>query len=103
LPQTLWEKRAAMLAAMVRGEDDPEQLASLALAHLRVNIPQLRLALAGKIRCHPRVWLRRLLDQIQLLEDEIGLLDDHLEDIGQPRPELAQAVACWARYWAPIE
>ena len=40
----------AMLEGMITGEDDPEHLASLALGHLRVKIPQLKLALEGKIR-----------------------------------------------------
>ena len=40
----------AMLEDIITGEDNPEHLASLALGHLRVKIPQLRLALEGKIR-----------------------------------------------------
>jgi len=85
----------AMLEDIITGEDDPEHLASLALGHLRVKIPQLRLALQGKIRSHHRFLLRRLLDQIQFLEHEIALLDERLEDIGRQRPDLAQAVARW--------
>src|SRR6516164_8566119 len=34
----------AMLQDIITGEDNPEQLASLALGHLRVKIPQLQLA-----------------------------------------------------------
>jgi len=52
-----------MLEDIIAGKDDPEHLASLALGHLRVKIPQLRLALEGKIRSHHRFLLRRLLDQ----------------------------------------
>src|ERR1700691_938167 len=78
----------AMLEDIISGEDDPEHLASLALGHLRVKIPQLRLALEGKIRSHHRFLLRRLLDQIEFLEHEIALLDERLEDIGRQRPEL---------------
>ena len=85
-----------MLENIISGEDDPEHLASLALGHLRVKIPQLRLALEGKIRfSHHRFLLRRLVDQIQFVEHEIALLDERLEDIGRQRPELAQAVARW--------
>src|SRR5207302_7451607 len=65
------------------------------LGHLRVKIPQLRLALEGKIRSHHRFLLRRLLDQIQFVEHEVALLDERLEDIGRQRPDLAQAVARW--------
>jgi transposase len=85
----------AMLEDIIAGEDDPEHLASLALGHLRVKIPQLRLALEGKIRFHHRFLLRRLLDQMQFVEHEIALLEERLEDIGRQRPELAQAVARW--------
>jgi transposase len=84
-----------MLEDIITGEDNPEHLASLALGHLRVKIPQLRLALEGKIRFHHRFLLRRLLDQIQFVEQEIALLDERLEDIGRRRPDLAQAVARW--------
>ena len=85
----------AMLEDIIAGEDDPEHLASLALGHLRVKIPQLRLALEGKIRSHHRFLLRRLLDQMQFVEHEIALLEERLEDIGRERPELSQAVARW--------
>lgn len=49
----------AMLEDIISGEDDPEHLACPALGHLRVKIPQLRLALAGKIRAHHRFLLSR--------------------------------------------
>src|SRR5437588_11732304 len=85
----------AMLEDIISGEDDPEHLASLALGHLRVKIPQLRLALEGKIRSHHRFLLRCLVDQIQFVEHEVALLDERLEDIGRQRPDLAKAVASW--------
>jgi hypothetical protein len=37
-----------MLDAIIGGQTDPEQLADLALGHLRAKIPQLQLALNGK-------------------------------------------------------
>jgi transposase len=85
----------AMLEEIIAGQDDPEHLASLALGHLRAKIPQLRLALEGKIRCHHRFLLRRLLNQFDFVENEIALLEEHFEEIGRERPELAQAVARW--------
>jgi len=92
---TLGKSGQAMLEDIIAGEDDPEHLASLALGHLRVKIPQLRVALAGKIRSHHRFLLRRLLDQMQFVEHEIALLEERLEDIGRQRAELSQAVARW--------
>ena len=47
------------------------------------------------IRSHHRFLLRRLLDQVQFVEQEIALLDQRLEDIAGQRPELAQAVERW--------
>jgi transposase len=85
----------AMLEDIITGEDNPEHLASHALGHLRVKIPQLRLALEGKIRPHHRFLLRRLVDQIQFVEQEIALLDERLDDIGRQRPDFAQAVDRW--------
>jgi hypothetical protein len=61
-----------MLEDIITGEDDPEHLASLALGHLRVKIPQLRLALEGKIRSHQRFLLRRLVDQIHFVGARTG-------------------------------
>ena len=57
---TLGKSGRAMLEDIITGEDYPEHLACLALGHLRVKIPQLRLALEGKIRPHHRFLLRRL-------------------------------------------
>jgi transposase len=57
---TLGKSGRAMLDALVAGQIDPEQLADLALGHLRAKIPQLRLALEGKIREHHRFLLKRL-------------------------------------------
>ena len=85
----------AMREDIITGEDNPEHLASHALGHLRVKIPQLRLALEGKIRPHHRFLLRRLVDQIQFVEQEIALLDERLDDIGRQRPDFAQAVDRW--------
>ena len=42
---TLGKSGRAMLDALVAGQIDPEQLADLALGHLRAKIPPLRLAL----------------------------------------------------------
>ena len=44
---TLGKSGRAMLDAIVAGQLDPEQLADLALGHLRAKIPQLQLALSG--------------------------------------------------------
>ena len=92
---TLGKSGRAMRDALVAGQIDPEQLADLALGHLRAKIPQLRLALEGKIREHHRFLLKRLLHQLRFIESEIDLLDQRLEGLGQQDPTLAAAVARW--------
>src|SRR5260370_37344151 len=68
----------AMLEDIISGEDDPAHLASLALGHLRVKIPQLRLALEGKIRSHHHFLLRSVGDQFQFVHNELGVLANSL-------------------------
>jgi len=92
---TLGKSGRAMLDAIVAGEIDPERLADMALGHLRAKIPQLRLALEGRVREHHRFLLKRLLHQLRFIEGEIDLLDQRLEEIGQQEPAIASAVLRW--------
>jgi transposase len=92
---TLGKSGRAMLDAIVAGEIDPERLADMALGHLRAKIPQLRLALEGRVREHHRFLLKRLLHQLRFIEGEIDLLDQRLEEIGQQEPAIAAAVLRW--------
>lgn len=93
---TLGKSGRAMLDAIVAGQLDPEQLADLALGHLRAKIPQLQLALSGKVREHHRFLLKRLLHQWRFIENEIDLVDQRLEQLGEEDPALAAAVARWS-------
>lgn len=95
-----------MLDVIVSGEDSPEQLAGLALGKLRSKIPQLQLALDGRIRDHHRFLLDSLLRQYRFLEAEIQVLDARLEQLGEQHQELAVAVAAGSRFpvssgWQP--
>ena len=92
---TLGKSGRAMLDAIVAGQIEPEQLADLALGHLRAKIPQLQLALKGRIREHHRFLLKRLLHQLRFVETEIELLDQRLEQLRQRDSALAAAVARW--------
>jgi transposase len=92
---TLGKSGRAMLDAIVSGQLDAEQLADLALGHLRAKIPELQLALAGKVREHHRFLLKRLLHQLRFIENEIALLDQRLEQLGEQDSVLADAVARW--------
>jgi transposase len=48
----------AMLEALIAGITDPEPLAELARMRLRAKIPELRLALQGRVTEHHRFLLR---------------------------------------------
>lgn len=62
----------AMLRALRDGETDVNKMAELARTTLRGKIPQLRLALEGKVTDHHRSLLRRLLAHLEILETETG-------------------------------
>ncbi len=92
---TMGKSGQAILDAIVNGEDSPERLADLALGKLRSKIPQLQLALDGRIRDHHRFLLDSLLRQYRFLEAEIQALDTRLEQLGEQHQEIADAVARW--------
>ena len=92
---TLGKSGRAILAAIIGGEESPERLADLAVGHLRVKIPQLQVALEGRVREHHRFLLRSLLRQLQFLEAEIASLDARLDQLGQEQGEIADALNRW--------
>jgi transposase len=73
-----------MIEAIIRGQDDSEALAELARRRLRGKIPELRLALEGKITDHHRFLLRELLDQLDYCERKIETLSGRIEQIAPP-------------------
>jgi transposase len=80
----------AMLEAIVAGQDDPEALADLARRRLRAKIPELRLALHGRVTDHHRFLLRLLLDELTHLEGLIGRVTERITEV-LPAP-FAEAV-----------
>ena len=74
----------AMLEALIAGQDDPESLADLAQRKLRAKIPQLRLALHGRVTDHHRFLLRLLLDELTHLEGLIGRLSERITEVLPP-------------------
>src|SRR5438445_9403489 len=54
-----------MLRALIAGRDDPDELAELARRRLRAKIPELRLALHGRVTEHHRFLLRLLLAEVE--------------------------------------
>jgi len=81
-----------MLRAIIAGETDAKSLARMAKRRMRSKIPELCLALDGKVRDHHRDMLRRLLRHWTFLGDEIVSLDEMIR--GRMRP-FEKAVALW--------
>ena len=78
-----------MLEALIAGETDAEKLAQLARQRLRAKIPQLRLALAGRVTEHHRFLLRMHLGHIGHLEGLIGRLGGRIGEALAPFAEAA--------------
>jgi transposase len=60
-----------MLRALLNGQDNPEEIADLAMGRLRAKIPELKLALEGNCTEHHRFVLGRLLAHLGYLERQI--------------------------------
>jgi transposase len=83
-----------MLRALVEGRTDPEFLAELARRKLRAKIPQLRLALHGRVTEHHRFLLRLLLDELTHLEGLIERVTTRIqEELPSPFVEAVQRLA----------
>ena len=74
----------AMLEAIVAGETDPDILADLARGALRKKIPQLKLALEGKVTDHHRFMLRQWLDMLDFVDRKIALLEQQIVEKSRP-------------------
>ena len=61
----------AMIQAMIAGQEDANLLAELARKRLRGKLPQLKLALDGRVSDHHRFLLKMLMLQIEHLETMI--------------------------------
>jgi transposase len=71
-----------ILAAMIENPDaDPARLAQLARSAMRPKIPQLTLALKGKLREHHRFMLKQLLDQADYLGAQIQAFEQRIDQM----------------------
>ncbi len=76
-----------IIAAMVEGIEDPEQLAGLALGRLKEKEEQLKEALVGLVGPHQRFLLGEMLDRIKDLDKRIERLDAEVERQLHPHEE----------------
>jgi transposase len=74
----------AMIEAIIAGETDAEKLADLARRKLRGKIPELRIALEGKVTEHHRFMLQTLLEQWNFLKTAIDRVSQRIEEVSPP-------------------
>jgi transposase len=74
----------AMIEALIDGERRPGVLAELAMGRMRVKIPDLQLALEGRLDDHHALMCRLHLDHIDQLDAMAAKLDAQIEAMMQP-------------------
>jgi transposase len=81
-----------MIEALVGGVQDAEALADLARGRLRVKLPDLRLALEGRVLPHHRFLLQRILAHVAFLEESIAQVQQEIEQHLTPFEEAVALV-----------
>lgn len=77
----------AMIGRIIAGETDPQQLAELARCRLREKIPELRLALEGRVTDHHRFLLKILWKELESVEALIAELEARIDAMTRPFSE----------------
>ena len=73
-----------MLRALIEGKSTPHEMAELAQKRLRSKIPQLELALEGKLEEHHRFLLKLQLDRLERVESDLAALEQRIQEKLQP-------------------
>src|SRR5499427_5895623 len=73
-----------MLRALIEGQASPKEMAQLAKNKLRNKIPELELALEGRLEEHHRFLLKLQLDRLESVEKHIEVLQPHIQQKLQP-------------------
>jgi transposase len=69
-----------MLKAVLEGKLTPEQMAQMAKGRLRSKLPELALALEGRVQEHHRFVLGLQLSRLEQVDADIDKLDQRIED-----------------------
>ena len=69
----------AILIQLLAGEEDATKLADLSRRRLRARLPQMQLALEGRLTDHHRWMLRLLWDQLEFLETQLTKVDAQIQ------------------------
>jgi transposase len=73
-----------MLKALIEGKSSPAQMAALAKGRLRHKLVELQLALEGSVGPHHRFLLAMQLRRLRSVEEELELLDQHIDASLEP-------------------
>jgi transposase len=73
-----------MLHALVEGKATAQEMAELAKKQLRKKIPELELALEGKVEEHHRFLLRVQLRRLRAVEEDLGILEQRIQEKLKP-------------------
>jgi transposase len=76
-----------MIRSLAAGETDPDHLAKLARGRLRGKIPELKLALHGRVNEHHRFMLQLLMEQHDNLDKAIEQLVSRIDAMVRPNEE----------------
>jgi len=75
----------AIIQAIIAGVESPNFLAERAKARLTKKIPQLRLAMRGRITEHHRLLLRELMEDLEFVERKIARLEKTIRAAVDPQ------------------
>ncbi len=73
-----------MLRALIAGKATAQEMAELARRKLRSKIPQLQLALEGKLEGHHRFLLKLQLDRLERAEGDLAVLEQRIQEKLEP-------------------
>jgi transposase len=73
-----------MLQALVEGQATAQEMAQLAKRQMRKKIPELELALEGKMEEHHRFLLKLQLDRLQAVEKDLAFLEQRIQEKLKP-------------------
>jgi len=73
-----------MLRALVEGKATPQEMAELAKRKLRQKIPQLELALEGRVEEHQRFLVKLQLDRLEAVETDLKVLQNRIQEKFEP-------------------
>jgi transposase len=89
---TLGASGQRMIEAIINGEDNAESLADLAQKRLRQRIPELQMALSGRVRDHHRFLLKEHLEEWKTLAAKIRRVEQEIDRCIVP---FEHAVTLW--------